>query len=592
MKYDFVTKVDRTNTGSIKWDEYGVTSPEFAPLSVADMEFVTPKEISSALAKTANEKVLGYTTATDEYRTAVVNWMKRRHDFDVRKDWILMTPGVVPALAILIEAVTKPCDGVILLTPVYYPFDMAVIAKTRHVVYSVLKNVDGRYEIDFADLEKKAKDPKNTAILFCNPHNPVGRVWTKEELEKVGKICTDNGVFIIDDEIHNDLIMPGVKHTVFANISEKVRQNIAVCTAPSKTFNLAGLQCSNIIIPNDEARAKANAIALVNVVKDLNVFAYPACISAYNECEGWLEELISVIADNAKTSEEFFKKNFPSVVVSKLEGTYLQWIDFRALGLTHVELKKALIKHKVYFDYGEMFGDAGRGFERINLACPKDTLLGALERVKSALDEKLSEIKNSKEPRPMTLRVGDKVNFVYTKADGTTVDLESESKKSTFIAFLRFAECDVTKTALKGLKTLNKIAKLCGRDIKAVIQSDAETVKEVQKDFAFELIPDVEGKLYDRYNVFEANSMFSMVAGDKYFEDMIGDDIKKMVSSDMFKSLAKSLIGGENEHPERRGGQLLAFFTFSKNGVVKYAHYAKTIGDIPPAKELVGGMLK
>ncbi|UKI13631.1 MAG: aminotransferase class I/II-fold pyridoxal phosphate-dependent enzyme [Clostridiales bacterium] len=209
------------------------------------MEFVTPKEISAAIAKTANERVLGYTEAYDEYYEAVLNWMKRKHGFAAKKEWILTTPGVVPSLSILIQAVTKPCEGVILLTPVYYPFDMVTIAKTRHIVYSVLKNVNGRYEIDFEDLERKAKDKNNTAILFCNPHNPVGRVWTKEELEKVGKICVDNGVFIIDDEIHNDLIMPGVKHTLFANL-ESVKQNIAVCTAPSKTFNLAGVQCSNI----------------------------------------------------------------------------------------------------------------------------------------------------------------------------------------------------------------------------------------------------------------------------------------------------------------------------------------------------------
>lgn len=591
MKYDFVTKVNRAGTGSVKWNEYGVTSPDFAPLSVADMEFVTPKEISAAIAKTANERVLGYTEAYDEYYEAVLNWMKRKHDFAAKKEWILTTPGVVPSLSILIQAVTKPCEGVILLTPVYYPFDMVTIAKTRHIVYSVLKNVNGRYEIDFEDLERKAKDKNNTAILFCNPHNPVGRVWTKEELEKVGKICVDNGVFIIDDEIHNDLIMPGVKHTLFANL-ESVKQNIAVCTAPSKTFNLAGVQCSNIFIPNDEARAKAKAIALVDIIKDLNVFAYPACVAAYNECEGWLDELIQVINENAKTSEEFFKENFPSVVVSKLEGTYLQWIDFRALGLTHAELKAALIKHKVYLDYGEMFGDAGRGFERINLACPKDTLVSALERIKIAVNEKIDEVSKSGEPRPVTLKVGDKMHFVYTAVDGKTVDLSENKRKSTFIAFLRFAECDITKTALKGLKTLNKVAKLCGREIKAVIQSDEKTVGKLQAEYDFELIPDVNGKLYDRFSVFEANSMFSMVAGDKYFENMVGDDIKKMVSSDMFKTLAKSLIGGENEHPERRGGQLLAFFTVDKNSVVKYAHYAKTIGDVPAAKELLKGMLR
>lgn len=207
--------------------------------------------------------------------------MKRRHDFEIRREWIVLTPGVVNALALLIDANTKPGESVLILSPVYYPFDITVVAKSRKIVYSYLMNRQGHYEIDFEDLERKAKRKDVTAILFCNPHNPVGRVWTREELQRVGDICCDNGVFIIDDEIHNDLIMPGYSHTVMANISDRVKDNIAVCTAPSKTFNLAGLQCSNIIIPNSAARARTALCTMLDMHTHLNVFSYTACMAAY-----------------------------------------------------------------------------------------------------------------------------------------------------------------------------------------------------------------------------------------------------------------------------------------------------------------------
>ena len=268
--------------------------------------------------------------------------MKRRHSFEIAKDWIVTTPGVVNALGVLIEAVTKPGDGIIILTPVYYPFDMAVLAKSRRFVYSELQLTDGRYTIDFEDLAKKAARPDTKAIIFCNPHNPIGRVWTKDELKKVADICTSNNVFIIDDEIHNDLIMPGFTHTVMATLGERIKNNIAVCTAPSKTFNLAGLQCSNIIIPDKKTRAKVNACMMLILQNHLNIFAYEACKTAYNKCENWLDELLTVIGGNAKYIESFMAENFPEIKVFPLEGTYLQWIDMRALGLTHVQQRKML----------------------------------------------------------------------------------------------------------------------------------------------------------------------------------------------------------------------------------------------------------
>ena len=320
-KYDFETIIDRKNFGSTKWNAFPDTSTEYVPLSIADMEFPTVPEIVETIKDVAENRVLGYTEPTDEYYDAVISWMKRKHNFEIEKDWIITTPGVVDALAILIDAVTKPGEGVIILTPAYYPFDISVVAKSRKIVYSSLLYNNGKYEIDFADLKKKAARKNVTALLFCNPHNPVGRVWTKDELKKVCDICCDNGVFIIDDEIHNDLIMPGFEHTVMATVSERVKDNIAVCTAPSKTFNLAGVQCSNIIIPNALARTKAIVCGLLNMHMSLNIFAYSACIAAYTKCDEWLDELLSVIKSNADFVKDFMAENFKDIKVIELQGT-------------------------------------------------------------------------------------------------------------------------------------------------------------------------------------------------------------------------------------------------------------------------------
>lgn len=586
MKYDFTSVPDRTGTGATKWDDSCGASTEFVPLSVADMEFYTAPKIAKALSDLSLNTILGYTSPTEEYFKAVVGWMKRRHDWGVKKEWIFSTPGVISALSMLIEAVTKPADGVILLTPVYYPFDMVTIAKSRHIVYSKLINRDGRFEIDYADLEEKAKNPKNTAILFCNPHNPVGRVWTREELEKVGNICTDNGVFIIDDEIHNDLIMPGVKHTVFATVSEKIKNNIAVCTAPSKTFNLAGVQCSNIFVPNEKWRMRAFATSMLNMNMHLNIFAYTACRVAYDECEDWLDELIPVIEGNAKYVGNFMAENFPEVVVHKLEGTYLQWLDCRKLGFTHVELKRAFENRKLFLDYGEMFGDAGRGYERINLACARSTIEKAMTHFK----ESIEDLRKEGAHYHKTLSIGDKLeNFVYTVGNDT-VRLSETIKKPTLIAFLRFASCDITKTVLKKLAKAYAGIKLLGADVKAVIQSSAEEIKKVGLDAPFELISDEKAELYDKYNVFEANSPFNFVAGDKTFEDMAGNDIKNLLGTDAFESLAGGLLGTSEKHPERRDLQLCAFFVVGKDMTVRYSYYSRTVGDFPDTKELVSAL--
>ena len=581
MKYDFTSIPDRRNCGSNKWNGAKNASPEFVPLSVADMEFYPAPQIVDAIKKTAETQVLGYTSPTDEYFDAVISWMKRRHDFDVKKEWIINTPGVVDALAILIQASTKPGDGVIILTPVYYPFDMAVLAKSRKIVYSELIEKDGRYEIDYADLEKKCKNA--SALLFCNPHNPVGRVWSEAELKKVAEICCRNDVFIIDDEIHHDLIMPGYEHTVMAKVGDFVLDNIAVCTAPSKTFNLAGLQCSNIIIPDSKMRAKATACSLFNMQMGLNIFAYPACIAAYNECEDWLEELLDVVHENAVLVENFMAENFPEIRVYPLEGTYLQWLDMRKLGMTHVELRRMLEKAGLYLDNGEMFGPLGRGFQRINLACAKITIEKALERFKNAVEEVRADWEENGKPYHNTLAVGEKLeNFVYASPKGTHQTLSGK----TFIVFSRFYECELCRVLLASFSAAYPVFKAMGYDIKFVMQSDISTLAKNQKKYPFELIADPECKLYDMYNVFEADGIVNMLAGDKQIEFVIGKNVYKMLNLDMIESVNSALAPAE-ETDGPRENQLCAFVAVDKNMNITYAHYSKTMTDFPDVKDII-----
>ncbi|MBQ2841983.1 MAG: PatB family C-S lyase [Clostridia bacterium] len=559
MKHDFTSIPDRSRFGSAKWEIAKNASTEFVPLSVADMEFPTAKPIVDDIKKLAEEAILGYTNPTQEYYDAVISWMKRRHDFEIKKEWLLQTPGIINALSMLIETVTAPGDGVIVMPPVYYPFDMTITATGRRSIFCPLINNGGKYEIDFALLEEKAKDGKNTAILFCNPHNPAGRVWTEEELRKTAEICCKNNVFIIDDEIHNDLIMPGYKHTVMANINDETKNNIAVCTAPSKTFNLAGVQCSNIIIPNDEIKAKAMIRNKMNMQMHLNVFAYTICTSAYNKCEDWLDELIGVIAENAKCVENFMAENFPEIKVYPLEGTYLQWLDMRSLGLTHLEIRKMLEDANIYLDNGEMFGILGRGFQRINLACAKSTLEKMLERFKNAVEKARTKDKEYHK----ALEIGDSFD-------------EINAEKNTLVIFGRRADCKLTKNMLDELKEKYSDFASANFDIKFIVPSDG-----INGNYPFEIIADPEANLYKKYNVFEADSAVYAVAGDKLFEEKVGSDTVKIMESKVFASADETAF---------RPLQLFAFVGVDKDKKVVYSYYSKTVGDIPDLDKIINNL--
>ncbi len=389
MKYDFETLINRRNTGAHKWEGMYEQIPnagdDIVPLSVADMEFKNPPEIIEGLKNYLDNIVLGYTGETEEYYNSVISFMQRRHGFAPKKEWFVMTAGVVPAVKEMVAAFTEKDDSVLMLTPVYYPFYSCVEANGRKILGSELILNGTEYTIDFDDFAEKAARPETTLFILCSPHNPIGRIWSREELLKLCKICYENNVFIISDEIHFDLIMPGYEHVSLGTFEEKYLNNCAICTAPSKTFNLAGLQTSNIFIPDEEYRNKMTG---ARGYFSLNIFGYKACELAYNECEEWLEELLLVLDDNRKFVEEFVAENMPEVKVHKLQGTYLMWLDFRAWGMTAEELEQFMVhKANAIFDEGHVFGEGGKGFERINIACPKAVLKATLERIVKAKKE-------------------------------------------------------------------------------------------------------------------------------------------------------------------------------------------------------------
>ncbi len=389
-KYNFDEPIDRHGTACEKWDflkeRFG--QEDLLPLWVADMDFQSPKPVIDALVSRANHGVYGYTGLTQQYYDSVINWYKRRYNWTIRKEWIVFTPGVIPAIDFAIRAFTNPGDKIIVQTPVYYPFFDSIESNGRQVLENPLKLSDGRYEMDFEDLEKKAKDPRARAMILCSPHNPVGRVWSKQELTKLGRICLDNNLLVISDEIHSDIRYSGIVHTNFATISEDFSNNSITCTSASKTFNLAGLQISNIIIPNGKIRQDfLNSVSTMGM--DLpNSFAATAVQVAYDECEDWFEEFLKYLKGNLDFLKEFIRKEIPEAKVIEPEGTYLVLLDFREIEPDSEKLQNLLLREaKVAFVKGSVFRSGGEGFERVNIACPRSILERALNQVADAVKD-------------------------------------------------------------------------------------------------------------------------------------------------------------------------------------------------------------
>lgn len=387
MKFDFDEIVQRRGSNCYKWDlckEDGII-----PMWVADMDFKAAPAIQEALKKRVEHGVFGYTQIPDSYYEAIISWFKRRHEWDINKEDIIYTTGVVPGVSAAIKALTMPGENVVVLTPVYNCFFSCIQNQGCVVMESELVREGSTYKINFEDFEKKCADEKTTVFLLCNPHNPGGRVWTREELKKLNDICLKHDVKVISDEIHCEIVMPGYKYTPFASIDEECKNNCVVVNSPSKSFNIAGLQTANIICTNPMWRRQINRAINIFEICDLNPFGPVALEAAYNESEEWLDQLNQYIWENYQYLKNFFLEELPQVEVLKLEGSYLAWVDIMAFELTSDEAYEQLLKEgKVMVNNGTMYGKkAGQGYLRINMACPRQVLKDGLIRIARVLSQ-------------------------------------------------------------------------------------------------------------------------------------------------------------------------------------------------------------
>lgn len=388
ITFDFDQIISRHGTGSVKWDALGKVfgSEDVLPLWVADMDFSTPEAVVAALQERASHPIYGYNTQEESLYQSIIDWVERRHGWKIEKDWILLASGVVPSIIFSILALSEPGDGVIIQPPVYPPFRASIKDNEREVVENPLLYNNGHYEIDFADLEKKLSNPKNKLLLLCSPHNPVGRVWTEEELRKIYELCQTYKVDVLSDEIHNDLVFASHQHTVFASLGTPACKQSVTFMAASKTFNVAGLNFSFILIPCKRRRALIQERMNRLHANRNNLFGVLATEVAYKEGDVWLDALLVYLEKNADTLVEFVRDRLPKVKVIKPEGTYLAWLDFRAYFTDGEELQNFLVHTaKVGLNPGSNFGDQGAGFARINFATQRSVLLEGLRRIEKAL---------------------------------------------------------------------------------------------------------------------------------------------------------------------------------------------------------------
>lgn len=384
--YNFDEIIDRKHSNCVKYDGYQdiYGTDGLIPLWVADMDFKTPDFVFDAIRGRLNHPVLGYFVHSDGFYRSIIQWMERRHQWKIEKDWIYFAPGIVPGLAFLVQAFTAPGDKVLLQTPVYHPFYYVVQNQSREIVRNPLRLVDNHFEMDYEDLEDKLKKGVKMMIL-CNPHNPLGRCWTKAELQKVGELCLQYHCLLVSDEIHSDLMMPGYKHTPMANISNAIAQNTITCMAPSKTFNIAGLATSEIIIPNENLRRQFEKVMYDGVHLFVgNIFGELALEACYTYGEEWLEQLLVYLKKNVDFVQQYIKENLPEIKTFRHEATYLPWLDFSGFQMSHEELFRKLANQaRVALNDGQIFGKEGQCCFRINVACPTSILEQAMEQIRT-----------------------------------------------------------------------------------------------------------------------------------------------------------------------------------------------------------------
>jgi cystathionine beta-lyase len=393
MTHDFNTFPSRKNTACVKWDAipsvFGVKKEDdVLPFWVADMDFSCPQPIIDALKQRVDHGIFGYTMVSDDFKGSVVRWMKKRHHSELDASWIRFSPGVLHGLSNAILALSQEGDKVIIQTPVYYPFNSIIEEAGRFITENPLIEKEGTYLMDFEDLEVKASDPKTKLMILCNPHNPIGRVYTREELMKVAEICARHQVIVLADEIHADLIFKPYTHVSFMSLPDDYKSKALVFVSPSKTFNLAGLQTSSVIIPDVFAQTAYDKAAAKTRTTGINVFGETAMVAAYDQCESYVDELMDYLSINLAYVRETIKTRFPMLSLFEPQGTYLLWIDFRNSGVLGKDLEDFMSKTvKIGVDDGSWFGEAGTGFIRLNIACPRTLLEEAFDRLEKALYE-------------------------------------------------------------------------------------------------------------------------------------------------------------------------------------------------------------
>ncbi|MGM0843435.1 MAG: MalY/PatB family protein [Bacillota bacterium] len=381
--------IERHNTHSVKWS---FSDEEIIPMCIADMDFQVSAAITEAMKEKAKHGIYGYTTFSERYFHAIMMWWNKRHGLKLDREWISFSPGIIPGMNILLEILTEPGDGVIVQDPVYYPFYSTIENHGCTVVKNTLTYEDGIYKMDFKDLESKAKDPRSKVLILCSPHNPVGRVWKRQELERVAEICLEHDVWVISDEMHGDLVYGEASHQPIFNINEELQQRSILCAAPSKTFNIAGLQTSILLIPNKELRERYESKLLSFGLSRPNAFGVEGTIAAYEQGEPWLDDLLMYLEENLRFAVNYLKENIPSVKPVVPEATHLIWLDCSELGLEHEELFEFfLVEAKIKFDEGYKFGPSGSKFVRMNIACPHERLTLALRRMDEAVLRKRVE---------------------------------------------------------------------------------------------------------------------------------------------------------------------------------------------------------
>mgnify|MGYP002765681530 FL=1 len=381
MKYNFDTPINRRNTNSLKWD---IAENEL-PMWVADMDFQTAPEITEAITKRAAHGVFGYTIVPDEWYEAYIGWWKNRHAFKIEKEWMMFCTGVVPAISSIVRKMTTVGENVLIQTPVYNIFFNSIVNNGRNVLQSPLKYDGTAYIIDFADLEEKLSNPQTTMMILCNPHNPVGKIWDRDTLEKIGELCWKHHVLVLSDEIHCDLTAPGSAYIPFASVSETCRKNSITCIAPTKAFNIAGLQTAAVVVPDETLRHKVNRGLNTDEVAEPNVFAVEAAVAAFTKGEPWLEQLRAYIYENRQCVKEFLEKELPEIKLVSENATYLLWLDCNGVsGCEDASELAEFVRKKtgLYLSAGGQYGRGGEMFLRMNIACPRESVKDGLERLK------------------------------------------------------------------------------------------------------------------------------------------------------------------------------------------------------------------